>query len=243
MARPKKVIEIEQKKGSLSLLEMVVVGIIVTVLGLIIWTVLFNNEASAIVENPVVKQETCPGGDGWVKVDNLDGLTYTYDVAEGMEVTDNCYKHATYVHYGTGDTVTADEHCGWEWTGRGLKWVCKAHELSHASFYLVPVPTSTPTPSPTPTNTPSPTPTNTPTPTPTMVYPAVGQEPPVTPTVTALPTEGPPFTPTATPTEVLGFGSANVDVLPETGTGGFGTILFAGFAVLGGLLGRVLLKK
>lgn len=237
MARPKKVIEIEKKEGNWTLLEIAIFGLVVALIGFIVWALAFRNDATALIEVGG-NQETCPMGDGWVKVDDLDGLTYTYDVAEGFEVTDNCYKHATYVHYGTGDTVTADEHCKWEWVGKKLKYVCKTHELSHASFRLV----ALPTPTPTPTNTPSPTPTNTPTPTPTVIYPTAGAAATPTPTVTALPTEGPPFTPTATPTEVLGFGSANPDVLPETGTG-FEGILLAGFAVLSGLLGRVLLRK
>lgn len=78
-------------------------------------------------------QETCPNSEPWVKVDNLDGFSYTFTPPSGYHVTDNCYKHSTYVHYGTGDTVTADYH--WEcnpW------WNCrlKHYELSHASFKL-----------------------------------------------------------------------------------------------------------
>lgn len=81
-------------------------------------------------------QETCPDGDGWVKVDDLSDYSFTYVPDGDYIITDNCYKHATYVHFGTGDTVEADEHCSWEWVGWQLKYKCKTHELSHASFKL-----------------------------------------------------------------------------------------------------------
>lgn len=125
-------------------------------------------------------QETCPEGDGWVKVNDLSSYEYTYDTPEGFVVTDNCYKHSTYVHYGTGDTVEADSHfeCNPWWN---CKW--KKYELSHASFKLEEVePTPTPTPTPTEEPTPTPTPTEEPTPTPT---------PEETPTPTPTPTPQP----------------------------------------------------
>jgi len=74
----------------------------------------------------------CPNGGDWVKVDDLDGYTYTYTPPPGFTVTDNCYKHATSVHYGNGPTVEAD----WHWK----IWRYVRYELSHASFLLVPVP-------------------------------------------------------------------------------------------------------
>ena len=102
------------------------VGIAVLI-GLIFFA--FTNRAGAT--------ETCPNtGDGWVKVDDLDGHTYTYAPKDGYEVTDNCYKHATSVHFGTGDTVTTDVHevC--------TKKKCRDFrpELSHASFKLEKLP-------------------------------------------------------------------------------------------------------
>jgi hypothetical protein len=113
---------------------------------------------------------TCPSGGDWVKVEPLSGKTYTYTPKEGCTVTENCYKHSTYVHFGTGATVTADFHCtDWEW------WGCKRwtqYDLSHASFKLSCVePSVTPTLTPTPTETQEckdcePTPTGEPTPTP-----------------------------------------------------------------------------
>ncbi len=112
--------------------------------------------------------ETCPATGDWIKVEPLSGKTYTYSPAPGCTVSDNCYKHSTYVHYGTGVTVTADSHCTkWEWWGCD-RWT--QYDLSHASFKVdcvAPTPTPTNTPVPTVTNTPIPTATSTPEPTPT----------------------------------------------------------------------------
>ena len=86
--------------------------------------------------------EVCPDGDGWVKVDNLSGFDYTYTPPAGYHVSDNCYKHSTYVHYGSGPTVSADLH----WNDNAGKFI--RHELSHAAFKIEPneQPTNTPTP-------------------------------------------------------------------------------------------------
>lgn len=87
-------------------------------------------------------QETCPEGDGWVKVDNLDGQSYTYDVPEGFEVTNNCFKAGadgksyddegnkldSALVFGSGSTVnntTVFNQNG------------KLRDISHASFLLV----------------------------------------------------------------------------------------------------------
>ena len=134
-----------------------------------------------------VAQATCPEGNGWVKFDGLNGFEYMYTPPDGYQVVNNCYKHATYVHFGTGDTVNADKHCSWKWINGRPKYVCKTHEISHASFELeklAPTPTSIPTVTPTPTLTPTPTPTATPTVDPT---PTPTTEP--TPTVTPTPTQ------------------------------------------------------
>ncbi len=92
-------------------------------------------------------QETCPDGDGWVKVDGLGGYDYTYTPPAGYHVTQNCYKHGTYVHYGSGPTVSADTHlvCNSQGNCREIRY-----ELSHASFLLEqdevqPTPTATAT--------------------------------------------------------------------------------------------------
>jgi hypothetical protein len=86
--------------------------------------------------NNVNGQETCPKtGNGWVKVDDLSGLTYTFtDIPYGYEVTDNCYKAGTSVVYGSGPTVTSTvwNKEGCTKVGRG----CNYQELSHASFKL-----------------------------------------------------------------------------------------------------------
>lgn len=79
-------------------------------------------------------QETCPEGDGWVKVDGLSGLIYTFDVPEGYEVADNCYKASTTVVYGSGDTV---ESSVWNKDDCPGARGCNLQELSHASFRLV----------------------------------------------------------------------------------------------------------
>ena len=92
-------------------MNKLIITLILAVLAIFVWRV-------AIVD---AKQETCPKDNGWTKVDDLSGFTYTFTVPEGYEVTDNCYKAATDVVYGSGDTVTAEDK----------------YELSHASFKLV----------------------------------------------------------------------------------------------------------
>jgi hypothetical protein len=115
---------------------------------------------------------TCPSGSGWIKVEPLSGKTYTYTPAPSCTVSDNCYKHSVYVHYGTGKTVTADWHSGHQ------------YDLSHASFKVSCV---TPTNTPTPTRTPTPTST----PTPTIVDDCIGDCIEMTPTPSVRPTEKP----------------------------------------------------
>lgn len=51
-------------------------------------------------------QETCPKGSGWVKIDNLKGLTYTYTAPEGKLVSRSCYKAGTQVIYEDYDPPT-----------------------------------------------------------------------------------------------------------------------------------------
>lgn len=129
---------------------------------------------------PAGATDVCPNDGDWDKVDGLSGTTYTYTPPESCEVTDNCYKHSTYVHYGSGATVTADEHCSWEWAGWHFVWRCHQYDLSHASFKLAcevsPTPTPTPTATPTPTPTPEPTLTPTPTPTPSPTPPVCDEQ-------------------------------------------------------------------
>lgn len=110
--------------------EWIIVGLIAGALALAtIWFVFFADTTVA----EATGQETCPNSAPWVKVDDLDGHSYTYTPPEGYTVTDNCYKHSTYVHFGSGDTVETDSHweCNPWWN---CKW--KKYELSHASFKL-----------------------------------------------------------------------------------------------------------
>lgn len=114
--------------------------------GTLVLAILLTLVGPVLAATPNNGQETCPDGDGWVKVDSLSGYDYTYTPPAGYHVTQNCYKHGTYVHYGSGPTVSADTHlvCNPQGNCREIRY-----ELSHASFLLeqdeVP-PTNTPTP-------------------------------------------------------------------------------------------------
>lgn len=81
----------------------------------------------------------CPSGGDWTKVDGLSGTTYTFTPPAGFAVTDNCYKHSTYRHFGSGPTVTADIHCGSYHYHFPSTWHrhCNQYALSHASFKLI----------------------------------------------------------------------------------------------------------
>src|SRR3990167_990532 len=117
-------------------MKRAVIGLLILVLVASLALVATVLPASAA---PLQTQTTCPEGGGWVKVDDLDGFAYTYTPPAGYTVTDNCYKHSTYVHYGSGPTVTADWHAltRFPWFRR--------YELSHASFLIEPIFTVTPT--------------------------------------------------------------------------------------------------
>lgn len=81
-------------------------------------------------------QDTCPKGDGWVKYDDLDGLTFTIpeeDIPEGYVVTENCFKAANTLVFGTGPTVTNETV---------VNQNGKLQDISHASFLLVQVTTT-----------------------------------------------------------------------------------------------------
>ena len=150
-------------------------------------------------------QETCPNTSPWVKVDGLSGFSFNYNAPAGYLVAATCYKAGTHVIYNNIQppkaSVTVTSTVG--------------HELSHASFKLVPIPTSTATEVP-------PTPTFTPTFTPTDVPPTPTFTPTFTPTdVPPTPTFTPTFTPTATetppvegliPLELLGICSGSLEI-------------------------------
>jgi len=154
-------------------------------------------------------QATCPNTSPWVKVDGLSGFSFNYNAPAGYLVAATCYKAATHVIYNNiqppkpSATVTSTV----------------GHELSHASFKLVKVPTSTatevpPTPTFTPTFTPTdvpPTPTFTPTFTPTDVPPTPTFTPTSTPTYTPTATETPPVEGPST-LELLGICSGSLEI-------------------------------
>jgi hypothetical protein len=104
----------------------------------------------ALADVTITQTELCPLTDfdpdtgGWVKVDGLDGFSYTFPnapstfvIPDGFTVITNCAKRSTMVEYGTGRTVTSPDE----------------HELSHASFHLVPPEPTTTTTEPTTTTT------------------------------------------------------------------------------------------
>ena len=145
-------------------------------------------------------QDTCPQNNGWIKVDDLSGYSYTFDAPEGTLIVESCYKASTTVVFETynppQESVTV--------TSTVVNPGGQIAELSHASFRLVKKSTKTPPVVKTPTVTPpvEETPTVTPpveeTPT---VTPPVEETPTVTPPVEETPTVTPPVeeTPTVTP--------------------------------------------
>lgn len=170
-------------------------------------------------------QDTCPEGGGWVKVDDLDGLTYTFDVPDGFTVTDNCFKAATTLVFGTGPTVT---------NTTVVNKNGQLQDISHASFLLVEdtsSTTTTTTPETTTTGEPTTTTTESETTTTsgdTTTTSSAGSStvPPESTTTTSStpPTSAPPATPPTNPE------------LPFTGAGGVtGLVLLASALAAGGL--------
>jgi hypothetical protein len=84
--------------------------------------------------------EVCPEGDGWFKVDNLSGHTYTYTARGGQLVAEYCWKAGQYTRY-----VNVKPPLQIVTVEKDVKY-----ELSHASFRLVNV-SNSPTPEDTPT--------------------------------------------------------------------------------------------
>lgn len=91
--------------------------------------------------------DVCPNDSGWVKVDGLSGLTYTYSVPAGYEVTENCMKVGSHTPvYGVGNTVTnttlfnspGNLPAGQVCTAPGVPVNgCSLQSISHAAFKLV----------------------------------------------------------------------------------------------------------
>ena len=88
----------------------------------------------------------CPNEthEGWIKKDNLTGLTYTLpssDIPSGYEVTDNCMKAGNNLLYGVGATVINtsifNNPGGTVCTApRVPQRGCNLEDISHASFKL-----------------------------------------------------------------------------------------------------------
>lgn len=126
-------------------------------------------------------QDTCPVGDGWVKIEPLSGLSYEYTAPEGKLIAESCYKvgshdpvFQTYDPAQSSVTVTStlfNSPGGAICTAPGVPEPgCAYQDLSHASFRLIDDP-GTETPTATPTETLTETPTDTPTPTATPTPP------------------------------------------------------------------------
>jgi hypothetical protein len=106
---------------------------IISVIGLTaLIVILFGLSAQA---QSASAADTCPEGNGWVKVEGLSGLTYTYTPPEGFTVAANCFKVGSHDPvYGSGPVVT---------NGTLTNANGQLQDLSHASFQLVPVTTTT----------------------------------------------------------------------------------------------------
>jgi hypothetical protein len=160
------------------------------VLVALLFTVLFSTQS-----NHAEAGDTCPNtGGGWIKVDGLTSLSYTYTAPSGNLVAEVCYKASTEVVYydvTPPQSPVVVTSTVWNKSGCPAANGCNYQSLSHASFRLV----SSGTPTPTPTDLPCPTdnPTASPTPTPTATATA-------TATATSEPNETPTPTPTATAT-------------------------------------------
>lgn len=92
-------------------------------------------------------QETCPHTGDWTKIDDLSGISYTYNAPEGKLIAEWCYKASTTVNYGTvsppQNSVTV--------TSTVKNQNDKIQDLSHASFRLINKPINTVIPTNTPT--------------------------------------------------------------------------------------------
>ena len=135
--------------------------------------------------------EVCPSTGDWVKINDIDAQSYTYNAPEGKLIVESCYKAGTTLRFATYDpgvesvTIVSDVPN----PGQG-----NFQDISHASFRLADAPVPTPPP---PTATP-PTPLP-PTPIPPDPTPIPTEEP--TPFPTPDPNPGDDPDPTPEPTE------------------------------------------
>jgi hypothetical protein len=155
--------------------------------------------------------DVCPSGGDWVKFNDIDALSYTYNAPAGKLIVESCYKAGTtlrYASYNPGVTSIKLDSDVLNPTDNNFQ------DISHASFRLADPPTPTPT-QPTPTQ---PTPSE-PTPTqPTPTQPTPTQPTPTQPMVTQS-------TPVSTPAPIFA---------PATGSpSGPGALIAAASSVLG----------
>ena len=136
--------------------------------------------------------DVCPDGGDWVKVNDIDAQSYTYNAPAGKLIYQTCYKAGTSVVYDPPGNGSFDPGVAsikvtsrvWNPTENNYQ------DISHASFRLTNIPTPT---QPTPTQ---PTPTQ---PTPTQPTPA--QPTPTQPTPVTQSTPAPVIAPaTGSPT-------------------------------------------
>lgn len=154
--------------------------------------------------------QVCPDTGDWVKINDIDAQSYTYEAPEGKLIIQTCYKAGTEVVYepeGDGSFDPGKESVTVESTVLNSQETAFL-DISHASFRLAdappppdpgtgptPDPTQTPTPDPTPDpgTGPTPDPTDEPTPDPTA-EPTPDEETP--PAQTAQATPAPAVAPT-----------------------------------------------
>jgi hypothetical protein len=102
--------------------------------------------AAAVSAAPAAApQDTCPEGGGWVKVDGLSGLSYTFAIPDGYEVIENCMKVGNHDPlFGTGNivenTTLFNSPQGVTCTAPGVPHQgCALQKISHASFLIAPI--------------------------------------------------------------------------------------------------------
>ena len=183
----------------------------------------------SMVNLPVQASETCPSGDGWVKIEGLKGTSFTYEAKDGKLIKEWCYKAGSDNGPGGVESGVLEIPVP-SYTVTSTFWnppKTNLLDLSHASFLLVdaPPPPNTPTPTDIPEETPTPTDVPQETPTPTDIpqeTPTPTDVPQETPTPTDVPQETPTPTDvpqeTPTPTDVPGETPTPTDVPTATPT-------------------------
>ena len=101
-------------------------GLLVVILVLISFTIV---SAMPIIE----QQDTCPQTGGWVKVDNLSGISFSYDAGEGNLITTWCYKASTAINTG----IVTPPSQTFTIVSIVKNQNGQIQDLSHASFFVV----------------------------------------------------------------------------------------------------------